>query len=697
MATSVVNPRAQFFANNGRPLIGGRIHTYVAGSSTRARTYKDAAKTQPNTNPIILDGRGEAQIYLAEGVEYKFVIEDSKGVLIYTQEPVYGAIWPNAEQWPSDATLSYQYMTEAKAAVDSMGVTRAPFDTYAQALAALSDLAEGDRIEVSIDETRDDARTRYKVEDGGLVFVVNLDQLRLDLRTAAGAQLVGLPSSTSAAQLQAAFDLRDVRKITLSPGQYDFDGQEFIIRGKNHSLGGGEFGEYELDFSGVSFSGVGKIIFDSCKRFRLRGLRAPGWDIEYTGVWWSVLENIQYRDHIIGRAGTAFTNSYWNYAYNVLFQRVIVPLDATGVCNSFEWAGTMRGDNGQGFISTRAIAFEFLGNVNCQHWRFRGDISYHSQAVCVVGVGNTTGDVELDMEGYFDTVIPLTYNRAGVKIIANGHHSNGAGLNISHEAATRNAYRLERQDRSLIHSPASGINQVPNGDLSVTAPAGHPLMPVTTGGTVSAQFISGNSAASRAVLEVTRTDSGSVSFKTLQAMTAGRYTGRWVARLPDGAEPRDVQFRVGSRYFTTQLTSTQWHVVTLTEETPSTAGVAPPLTFNAVDGAAITIRFAYIGLTYGAGGAMYERSVQPQTLIGELVTAIPTTASNATALITVPCPGAAIGDFVQWSCSTGVGAWLVSANIAAANEARIYLRNTGGSDQSIASATWRVRVTKQGV
>lgn len=191
MATSVVNPRAQFFANNGRPLIGGRIHTYVAGSSTRARTYKDAAKAQPNTNPIILDGRGEAQIYLAEGVEYKFVVEDSKGALIYTQEPVYGVIWPNAEQWPSDATLAYQYMSEAKAAVDSMGVTRAPFDTYAQALSARPGLEDGERIEISIDETQGGSRTRYKVEAGELVFLLNLDQLRSDLAKPSGKEPVG--------------------------------------------------------------------------------------------------------------------------------------------------------------------------------------------------------------------------------------------------------------------------------------------------------------------------------------------------------------------------------------------------------------------------------------------------------------------------------------------------------------------------
>lgn len=189
MATSVVNPRAQFFANNGRPLIGGRIHTYVAGSSTRARTYKDAAKAQPNTNPIILDGRGEAQIYLAEGVEYKFVVEDSNGALIYTQEPVYGAVWPNAADWPSDATLSYQYMSEAKAVADSAVLTYAPFDTKAHLIASLPLLTDG-IAEVSRDEDYEQSRVRYRVSGGVASFLVNLDQLRLDLRTDDGSSLV---------------------------------------------------------------------------------------------------------------------------------------------------------------------------------------------------------------------------------------------------------------------------------------------------------------------------------------------------------------------------------------------------------------------------------------------------------------------------------------------------------------------------
>lgn len=207
MANSVVFPRAQFFSNSGRPLVGGRIHTYVAGSSTRARTYQDAANVQINTNPIILDARGEAAIYLAEGVEYKFVVEDSTGALIMTQEPVYGAIWPNASEWPSDATLSYQYMTEAKAAASASGPIKF-YNTKAQADAAIGTMANGDIIEVSQDETRAGARTRYKVQAGALVFVINLDQMRIDLANdtdpTKGAALTGYDGGSVQAVLDDA-------------------------------------------------------------------------------------------------------------------------------------------------------------------------------------------------------------------------------------------------------------------------------------------------------------------------------------------------------------------------------------------------------------------------------------------------------------------------------------------------------------
>lgn len=240
MATSVVNPRVQFFANNGRPLIGGRIHTYVAGSSTRARTYKDAAKAQPNTNPIILDGRGEAQIYLAEGVEYKFVVEDSKGALIYTQEPVYGAVWPNAADWPSDAALSFMYMTNAIAAADAIGAV-AFYDTFGHASANIASISEGGIVEIFSDEQHAGSRTRYRKESGSLVLKVIFKE-----RDTHSLKDFGAKQSTSicsADQIQAAINASASTLTSLTGNGTYFVSKKLIIPSGA--------GKYTVDFSGV--------------------------------------------------------------------------------------------------------------------------------------------------------------------------------------------------------------------------------------------------------------------------------------------------------------------------------------------------------------------------------------------------------------------------------------------------------------
>ena len=79
---------------------------------------------------------------------------------------------------------------QAIAAAGAIGPVKF-YDTHAQALSGVSNLADGDLIEVSNDETRAGARTRYKVQAGALVFLVNLDQTKIDLIAATGASLVG--------------------------------------------------------------------------------------------------------------------------------------------------------------------------------------------------------------------------------------------------------------------------------------------------------------------------------------------------------------------------------------------------------------------------------------------------------------------------------------------------------------------------
>lgn len=94
MASVLLSPYGngqQFFDDNGVPLAGGLIYTYQAGSSTPLVTYTTNNGTIANANPIVLDasGRTPQQIWLLTGFSYKFVLQNSDGVLIQTLDNIY--------------------------------------------------------------------------------------------------------------------------------------------------------------------------------------------------------------------------------------------------------------------------------------------------------------------------------------------------------------------------------------------------------------------------------------------------------------------------------------------------------------------------------------------------------------------------------------------------------------------------------
>lgn len=85
MASLMPAGKQQYFDNVGDPLVGGKLFTYEAGSvSTPLATFADAAGTTPNTNPVVLDARGEAVIFW--NGSYKVRLEDSLGNLIWTED-----------------------------------------------------------------------------------------------------------------------------------------------------------------------------------------------------------------------------------------------------------------------------------------------------------------------------------------------------------------------------------------------------------------------------------------------------------------------------------------------------------------------------------------------------------------------------------------------------------------------------------
>lgn len=81
-------PIQKFFSNSGFPLAGGKLFTYVAGTTTKIATYVDSSGGTPNANPIILNFRGECRIWLDPKLTYKFVLSGA-----FDSDPPTNPIW----------------------------------------------------------------------------------------------------------------------------------------------------------------------------------------------------------------------------------------------------------------------------------------------------------------------------------------------------------------------------------------------------------------------------------------------------------------------------------------------------------------------------------------------------------------------------------------------------------------------------
>lgn len=79
--------RQRFFDQNGVPLAGGKLYSYVAGTTTLQGTYSNATGTT-NTNPVVLDSQGYGDVWLDPTLAYKFVLQDAGSVTLWTADNV---------------------------------------------------------------------------------------------------------------------------------------------------------------------------------------------------------------------------------------------------------------------------------------------------------------------------------------------------------------------------------------------------------------------------------------------------------------------------------------------------------------------------------------------------------------------------------------------------------------------------------
>lgn len=112
---------AQFFNNDGTVLSGGKLNTYTAGTTTPAATYTTSAGSIAHSNPVILNSAGRVpsggEIWLTNGVTYKFVLTDANDVLIATYDNVTGINAVNAENVVYDPPFTGSVSTNVEAAL----------------------------------------------------------------------------------------------------------------------------------------------------------------------------------------------------------------------------------------------------------------------------------------------------------------------------------------------------------------------------------------------------------------------------------------------------------------------------------------------------------------------------------------------------------------------------------------------------
>jgi microcystin-dependent protein len=211
MAVVTPTAKAQFIDAAGVPLAGGFLYTYEAGTTTPQATYTDSAASTANSNPIILDSRGEANIWLSSA-NYKFKLTDANGTEIWTVDNIAAPSTALSPVFSSNVTISANTsgpallvtQTGAGAAIrvqDSADPDSSPFvvDTTGQVgigtatPANALDLAGG---AIQISTSGGTARTVMSADSTDSIFSVN-DDRNFTVKTNAATRLTVNSTATT--------------------------------------------------------------------------------------------------------------------------------------------------------------------------------------------------------------------------------------------------------------------------------------------------------------------------------------------------------------------------------------------------------------------------------------------------------------------------------------------------------------------
>lgn len=264
MANLMPLPKMRFTDSNGRPLVGGKVYFYVAGTSTPKNTYKDRLQVTTNLNPVILDSNGEADIWLEMGY-YKVVLKDSSDVTRWTSDQIStdtGGLNVDDINAAVSQSQAAAGSAEASAIAAEASASRVDLGALDQAVSDAqdaADIAEGavsGSVNTFFAATKSAADTLAASLGDGATVIVDRDETRVGVRvryTVAAGVLISPVTDTAIVQVATIADLRN-----LEPA---FDGQQCELLG--HTVAGIGGGMFYADYSSGAVDDNGVTVVTS--------------------------------------------------------------------------------------------------------------------------------------------------------------------------------------------------------------------------------------------------------------------------------------------------------------------------------------------------------------------------------------------------------------------------------------------------
>ena len=272
---------AQFFDNSGNVLTGGLLYSYLAGTTTPAISYTSSNGITAHTNPIVLDAAGRVsnggEIWLTDGISYKFVLKDSNDVQIASWDNIIG-INSNFVNYTGQSetqtatqgqtiftltTIQYEPATNSLAAYvnGSKQVSGVNYqETSSTVVTFIDGLNVGDVVEFNTAEAIatnaiDSVNVAYN--EGGTGAVSRNVKSKLQESVSVkdfGAVGDGVTDDTAAFNLATqaslvftSFSDAPYREIYIPAGQYRINGLVYVRKGQH--LRGAGMGATYLDFT----------------------------------------------------------------------------------------------------------------------------------------------------------------------------------------------------------------------------------------------------------------------------------------------------------------------------------------------------------------------------------------------------------------------------------------------------------------